>query len=101
MKRALLLAAALSAAYLSHGAHAGTLCWNNGESMTGELIEATGTTATWKSPFFENPVVLAWPVIHRMDWPVTSAAPVTDPFMISLRDGSSIYGDVVAVTGSS
>ncbi len=77
-----------------------TLRWTNGESLPGDFLEATGTTATWKSPLFEEPIVLDWNVIDRVDWPAANTLP-EDPFIISLRDGSSIYADLVSITGSS
>jgi thiol-disulfide isomerase/thioredoxin len=78
-----------------------TLRWTNGESIPGDFLEATGTSATWKSPFFEEPMVLDWNVIHRADWPVQNGLPPADAFIFSLRDGSNIYGDLVAITGKS
>ena len=90
----------LAAASLSKAAPA-TLRWTNGESITGDFTEASGTTATWKASLFEQPLVLDWHAIHRVDWPPSSTARPADPFIFSLRDGSSIYGDLVSVTGSS
>jgi thiol-disulfide isomerase/thioredoxin len=109
MNRGFAILAFAAAAYGTYGTNgtyaantppAGTLRWTNGESIPGDFLEATGTSATWKSPFFEDPLVLDWNVIHRVDWPVDSI-PVADPFIISLRDGSSIYGDLTAISGSS
>jgi thiol-disulfide isomerase/thioredoxin len=45
-------------------------------------------------------MVLDWNTVYRVDWPI-GTIPVTDPFIVSLRDGSSIYGDLVSVSGSS
>jgi thiol-disulfide isomerase/thioredoxin len=104
MKRALIiLACALSVAV--HAAPAppvtsGTLLWLNGDAMTGSLVAATGTTASWQSPLFADPVVVTWDALHRADWPVTAASG-TDPFFCTMRDGSTILGDLVAVSGSS
>ena len=92
------------AAHMSYASHASpdpaTLRWTNGETMPADLVEASGTSATFKTPLFEQPVVLAWHAIHRMDWPA-QPLPANDPFIISLRDGSSIYGDLVSISGSS
>jgi thiol-disulfide isomerase/thioredoxin len=83
---------------------AATLRWTNGETMTGDLLAATGTSATWKTPLFEEPAVLGWEAIRRVDWPAAadvSGSGGDDSFIISLRDGSSIHGDLVSITGSS
>ena len=40
------------------------LRWNNGENVTGEAVEATQTDLTWKTPLFEDPLLLAWQALH-------------------------------------
>jgi peroxiredoxin len=138
MKRLLLItcaiAASAAAAKAADAPDPATLRWTNGESITGDLVEATGTSASWKSSLFGEPVVLSWDVIHRIDWantpaptaplatgtavatgttsaPVATGATTTtgtagavgavgDPFIFTLRDGSSLYGDITAITGS-
>ena len=107
----------------ARAADPGVLRWTNGESISGDLVEASGTMVTWRSPLFEDPLVLSWPVIHRLDWPIPAndsedtaprhrspipmgedsakTTPAPDPFIISLRDGSVLYGDILAITGSS
>ncbi|MGB8356842.1 MAG: TlpA disulfide reductase family protein [Chthoniobacteraceae bacterium] len=71
--------------------------WNNGESLTGELVGATATEATWKTPLFEDQLSLDWHALRGIDQPQASM-PTTEPFSIALRDGSFIYGDLVSVT---
>jgi len=139
--RLLILLCAIYISYASYGTHSSyaspppaTLRWLNGESLPGALIAATGTTATFQSPFFEDPLILSWSCIHRIDWPIASPStlnhqpsgsslhridwpidspstlnhqpsgsspPTDDPFLISLRDGSNIQGQLLAITGSS
>jgi thiol-disulfide isomerase/thioredoxin len=97
------LAAGINGAHAANGADApapGVLRWTNGESIEGDFVEATGSTATWKAPLFEEPVVLGWNAIHRVDWP-SAAVPANDSFIFSLKDGSAIHGDLVSITGSS
>ncbi|HEX4083571.1 MAG TPA: redoxin family protein [Chthoniobacteraceae bacterium] len=100
MKRAFLTILAMSA---TAAAHAATLRWLNGETMAGDLVAATGTTASWQSPCFESPLVLKWQALQRIDYPLaqTGQAAQTEPFHFSLRDGSAFYGDIVSITGSS
>ena len=71
--------------------------WNNGESLPGELVGATATEATWKTPLFEDQFSLDWHVLRRIDQP-QAQLPTTEPFGIALKDGSYIYGDLVSVT---
>ena len=75
------------------------LRWNNGETLSGEIVAASSSDVTWKTPLFEDPLQLRWSALRRIDqsWPAVSAA---DPFSIRLRDGSHIYGSLVAVTDS-
>ncbi|HEX4140626.1 MAG TPA: TlpA disulfide reductase family protein [Candidatus Methylacidiphilales bacterium] len=77
-----------------------TLRWKNGETLPGELVGASENDLTWKSPLFDDPLQLRWDVIDRIDWPGTSEQP-KDPFAIALRDGSFIYGDLVAISADS
>lgn len=79
----------------------GTLRWLNGDMMAGNLVGATGTTASWQSPLFLEPVVVSWDALHRADWPAaTTAVSGSDPFIFTLRDGSALLGDIVSVSGS-
>jgi hypothetical protein len=78
----------------------GTLRWKNGESLPGTIVAASPDSVTWKSPDFGDPLQLHWNVLDRIDWPQADVAPAS-PFGIVLRDGSFIYGDVAAITGSS
>jgi thiol-disulfide isomerase/thioredoxin len=76
------------------------LRWNNGESLFGEIMEASSSDVTWKTPLFEDPLQLRWSDLRRIDQPL-AAVPVGDPFGIELRDGSHIYGSIVSVTETS
>ena len=77
-----------------------TLYWNNGESITGEPVEATARTLTWKTPLFDGPLVLEWAALRRIDRTLPSVSG-TDSFGIRLRDGSFIQGDLVSVAEKS
>src|SRR4051812_46711209 len=71
-----------------------TLRWNNGESLSGEIVEGSATDLTWKSAIFDDPLVLSWHALSRIDQtspPITT----TDSFSIVLRNGSHLYGDLV------
>ena len=74
------------------------LHWSNGETIPGELVEATPTEAVWKSSLFEDALDLRWSALRRIDQPLAALEPA-DPFGIVLRDGSRIYGDLVSMTG--
>jgi peroxiredoxin len=71
------------------------LRWQNGETIEGELLEATADHLSWKSHLFEDPLVLKWSAVRRIDRHIEPVAPV-DPFSIALRDGSHIYGAIVS-----
>jgi thiol-disulfide isomerase/thioredoxin len=74
-----------------------TLRWHNGEALTGEPLAATATALTWQSPLFAEPLVVQWDALRRIDRmlePVTA----TGPFTIALREGSRIFGDIVAIS---
>ena len=73
------------------------LRWNNGETASGETVEATGTDLTWKTPLFEDPLLLDWHALHRIDQALPSSAPV-GPFRFVLRDGSHLYGDLGGIS---
>jgi thiol-disulfide isomerase/thioredoxin len=76
------------------------LRWRNGEALSGELTEATASEVRWKSPLFAEPLVLAWPAVRRIDQTLTPVA-LADPCSVALRDGSHLYGELVAVTDQS
>ena len=73
------------------------LRWNNGETASGEVIAATATDLTWKTPLFEDPLLLDWRALHRIDHALPGIAP-TEPFHFVMRDGSHLYGDLVGIT---
>src|SRR5690606_28550501 len=65
------------------------LQWRNGESLYGEIAEATPEQIAWKSPVFDEPILLKWDAVGR----ITSARKSTEPaapFAFALRDGSFI-----------
>jgi hypothetical protein len=106
MKRHLAILIGWIAATLHAGPAAGApatpqspavLRWNNGESLAGEILEASSSDVTWKTPLFEDPLQLRWSALRRIDYPL-AAVPVADPFSIELRDGSHIYGSIVSLT---
>src|SRR5262249_10890514 len=76
------------------------LRWTNGEWIPGDFSAASASEVTWKSPLFEEPVVLAWPVVHRVDRQVASVVS-PDSFGIALRDGSYVLGDLVSISDNS
>ncbi len=73
------------------------LTWPNGESLEGQLSEASAESLSWKSPLFEDQLVLRWEAIHRIDQPLPSL-PSSEPFLIVLKDGGNIRGDIIAIT---
>jgi thiol-disulfide isomerase/thioredoxin len=77
-----------------------TLRWKNGETLPGELVGASAEAVTWKSALFDDPLQVRWDVVDRIDWPGAPEQP-KDPFAISLRDGSFIYGDLVSIGADS
>ena len=74
----------------------GQLLWQNGESMTGELGDATGEEVSWKSPLFQEPLHLYWHGLHRFHQTHETVA-TPDLFSFTCRDGSFFYGDLLAV----
>jgi thiol-disulfide isomerase/thioredoxin len=74
-----------------------TLRWNNGETTTGEIVEASASDLTWKSPLFEEPMVLGWHALRRIDQRRTVTA-IADTFGIAFRNGDVIHGDIVSLT---
>ena len=97
------------------------LRWQNGETLTGKIVEASASELSWKSPLFAEPLRLGWHAVRRIDYPLPDETKVAQrltadvqwvrridhtlpdegppgPFSIALRDGSHIYGDVTAIT---
>jgi peroxiredoxin len=72
------------------------LRWENSETIEGELTEASTENLTWKSKLFEDALVVRWSAVRRIDRRMASVAPA-DPFSIALRDGSHLYGSIVAI----
>ena len=73
------------------------LRWNNGETASGEIIDATANALTWKTPLFEDPLLLDWHALHRIDHALPRSTP-SGTFRFTLRDGSHLYGDLVGIT---
>jgi thiol-disulfide isomerase/thioredoxin len=96
MKRAIQVWFCLLSVSLCAPPEPATLRWKNGESIAGEIIEGTADDLTWKSPMFEEPVVLAWHALRRIDQ-TRAAVPVTDAFIIAFRNGDVIQGDVLSI----
>jgi thiol-disulfide isomerase/thioredoxin len=76
------------------------LSWKNRETLVGELLEASATDMTWKATAFQDPLVLRWPALHRIDRTL-APIPVAEPFSFILRDGSHLLGDLVSVSDTS
>ena len=75
----------------------GRLRWRNGETLPGEMTGASVDAITWKTPMFEEPLVLDWAALRGYNRPLKPVAPA-DPFAFALRDGGHVYGDLVAIT---
>ena len=73
------------------------LWWNNGETLPGEISEATATSVTWKSPLFENPLTLNRAVLLKADRSLPSVT-TPDLFRFRMRDGSLLFGKLVSIT---
>ena len=78
----------------------GTLRWKNGETLNGDLAAASSSSLSWKTPLFEDPLQIAWPFLDRIEWIQPATQPV-GPFAITLRDGSFLYGDLIAINSDS
>jgi peroxiredoxin len=78
----------------------GILHWKNGETLVGDIATASGDSLNWKTPLFEDPLQLEWQVLDRIEWPQQPVA-TADPFSITLRDGSLIYGNLVSISDDS
>jgi peroxiredoxin len=76
-----------------------TLHWTNGETLEGALAGATDDSLTWASPLFAQPLEVRSSVLDRIEWP-QRLVPSADPFAISLRDGSLIFGDITALSAT-
>ena len=73
------------------------LYWNNLEHLAGELVSATTETLTWKSPLFTEPPEISLRHLRRVDVPGAVIAP-DEPFALTMRDGSRLYGEVAEIT---
>jgi thiol-disulfide isomerase/thioredoxin len=78
----------------------GILWWNNGETLPGEVSEATATNVTWKSPSFDTPLELKRAVLYKVDRAVPPVAP-TETFRFLMRDGSQLFGSLVSISADS
>ena len=76
------------------------LTWKNREALSGEIFEATATDVAWKTPAFENPLLLRWDALRRIDLPL-APIPVSEPFSIALRDGGHLLGNLTSITDRS
>lgn len=76
---------------------AAVLRWNNGESLSGEVLDASATAPRWKSPLFEGPLELRWDALRRIDRTLP-ASETAEQFSIVLRDGRHLFGNVVELT---
>lgn len=72
------------------------LKWNNGESLEGEIIGATASELSWKTPAFADPLLLGLPYLHSMEFPRQDMEP-GEPFMVSMRNGDRLYGKLSAL----
>jgi thiol-disulfide isomerase/thioredoxin len=72
------------------------LTWQNGETLEGEWVAASASDLTWKTTLFEDPLVLGWPALRRIERTVP-AATSPDPFRFIMRDGSHLLGDLLAL----
>ncbi len=103
MKRTPFLTLALLAAAAARAASpepSAVLWWNNGETLPGEISEATATSVTWKSPLFESPLALNRAVLLKAVRPLPSGAPA-EMFRFQARDGSQFFGNLISVTPDS
>lgn len=73
------------------------LRWKNGETLPGEILDATQDALRWKAAGFADPLELKWSALHRIDQPLHSMA-TDEPFGFTLRDGSYLLGDLVQAT---
>ncbi len=70
--------------------------WNNGESLDGELVGATANDLTWKSPVFNDPLVLSLSYLNSVELPQLDKEP-GEPFMVTLRSGDRLFGKLTAL----
>ncbi len=75
------------------------LRWRNGETVPGELIEASPEQMQWKTPLFDDPLVLRWTALERIEQSLPAAAN-PDLFSIVLRNGCHLFGQLVSITDS-
>jgi peroxiredoxin len=73
------------------------LRWQNGESLPGELVEISGDELTWKASLFADPLRLRRAALRRIDQEQPATQPA-DSFSVVLRDGSHLYGNLLAVS---
>lgn len=86
-----------AAASASPSEKTAVLLWNNQERLAGELVSATTDTLTWKSPLFTEPPEIGLRHLRRVDMPGGASAP-DEPFALTMRDGSRLYGEVTEIT---
>jgi hypothetical protein len=73
------------------------LRWRNGESVAGALGEASASEVNWETALFDEPLLLRWEAVRRIDQPQGGGV-VHEPFSFVLRDGSHLYGEPLAIT---
>ena len=72
------------------------LKWNNGESIEGEIVGATTSELSWKTPAFSDPLLLGLSYLHSMEFPQQDKEP-GEPFMVTMRNGDRLYGKLAAL----
>jgi len=106
MKRTVFIVAALLAAAVQAAEPQAppppplTLWWNNGETLFGEIGDATATSVSWRSTSFEGPLELNRAVLWKAERTLPPIEP-TGMFRFRMRDGSELFGDLVSITPDS
>ncbi|MBX7207683.1 MAG: TlpA family protein disulfide reductase [Verrucomicrobiaceae bacterium] len=73
------------------------LIWRDGSSLAGRITSATTEEYTVESPFFAAPLVIDSSAIGEVQF-ARGTAPEREPFLFSLKDGTSICGAIANIT---
>jgi len=75
----------------------GELLWWNGESLLGKLDDITSESLSWSTPLFAEPIRFAFEPLYQLSFTTKQSFPET-AFVVGLRDGSQVYGDIASIS---
>jgi thiol-disulfide isomerase/thioredoxin len=84
----------------SASAPSATLRWRNGDELPGEIVAATNSALTWRTPISSEPLSIEFDYLDSVRAPVTAGAKLpAGPFRFDLVGGHTVYGALAAIDG--